>query len=160
MTKSKPAARRNLRAWLWALGAAVGAVVLVAGGTVVYAHIRYNHTIAPNIVVAGEDLGGLTEAQARTRIQTAIDAVNATPITLTGDKINETLTANDLGIRYDATATAAAAFANGRVPSPVRTVLNQLTLLIGRPVAVPVVVTFNTQAVADRRAMPPRRRTA
>ena len=141
--------RRIARKLAWGFAAATGTVLLASGGAFAYFHYTYANTIGPHVEVAGRSVSGLTQAAAKEVVQNAIDPVAATPVTLQGDGIQESIAPEKLGVVYDVDATVASAYSVGRESNPILTVLDQIQLLIGRPISKPAIVTFERKPVDD-----------
>jgi len=91
-----------------ALGMVVGFFVL---GSHLAVQAWFNGRMLPGVVVAGNDLGGLTREQARAEIQKDVAGYRLR-LDVAGD--NYVLTAPELGVNFDTEATIASAYDSGR----------------------------------------------
>jgi vancomycin resistance protein YoaR len=116
-TGSNRSGLNSLARWLNGILLAF-ALFLIAGiaGLGFYAASHANQ-VYQGVTVAGISLGGLTEADARARIEAEYARFAATPLTLTAGDETYTLSQDALGARLDTEQTAAAAFAVGRTGS-------------------------------------------
>lgn len=87
--------------------------------------------VYPGVRVAGVDLGGADRATAAARLAVAGATWEATTITLTGPAGASNLSRRDLGLRFDAEATLASAFAQGRDQSLVASLRTIVDLAFG-----------------------------
>ncbi len=142
--------RKRLKKLAIALGSSLAALFLVGGSTFAYVHFAYQDRIAPNVLIASVPVGGLASNAAEGRLAEALTIVAEIPVTLTGEGITDTITTEALGAQYDLTASVDEAFAVGRRPNPFFTVYDQLLLLLGDPVVVPVSVSYDRDEVISR----------
>jgi vancomycin resistance protein YoaR len=154
MNRRDPLPRVAARGALILAAALALTVVLVAAGLLLYGQSYANKTMR-GVSVAGIDLGGLTEAEAAARIDQQITTVAPQQITFVHDGGHWSLPADDLGVRYDAQATAQAAFAYGHSGSLWTDSPHWLAGLL-RGKTVPVVTTVNVEpAVAALQSLAP-----
>ncbi len=141
--------RRLKRALSWAVVLSVIAVViacLAMGATAVATRAysqQYTRRIYPGVSVYGLDLGGKSLAEASDHLRAFLPTPDSLSLTLRdGDRVWQRSWA-DLGIRYDAEATAQLAYQVGREGSSERMYLDQLRArTVGWPLS-PIVVLPN-----------------
>jgi vancomycin resistance protein YoaR len=112
---------RPSRAVLYALGRILTTAmfsvgfILVAGcmGLALYG-ISHDDRIYEGVHVAGQPVGGLTQAEATTLLEERFDTYKTTPMTLVADGQSFAITPADVGADLNASATAEAAFGYGR----------------------------------------------
>ena len=146
MAKQK---RQLARKIAWAVATGVGTVLVLSGATFAYFHFTYANKIGPHVEIASHSVAGLTPVAAKNVVQTAINSVAATSVKLQGQNIDESITPDKLGVTYDVDATVAAAYAVGRENNPVLTVLDQIQILIGKPINKQAVVIFERKPIDD-----------
>jgi len=77
-------------------------IVLVGGAAAAYAYDSSNrNTIADGVTVAGVDVGGMTAAQARSRLQEQVAAPLQKPVVVTHGAKRYMLSAKDAGVQAD-----------------------------------------------------------
>lgn len=91
----------------WIVGGVAGLALVLAGGTAAYASY-YADRAVPGTTVAGVPAGGKTQAQVRSQLES--QARRAT-VHVTGQGIDKTIPASDLGVSVDVDATVERAFA-------------------------------------------------
>jgi len=107
-------ARRWNRGAIW-IGASLGLVVLVASGAAgAYSNFASSEIIAPNVSIGNVAVGGLTQAQAKSRVAAS---VGAPKVTLTCDGQTITMPVSQLGARVEVLPTVRHAYAIGRAGS-------------------------------------------
>lgn len=74
------------------------AIVLVLLGGILFLHFHYANRVAPGVSLGGTDLGGMTESQARSEVQTI---AGQTTVSVTGGDTTVVSTLNDLGVTVD-----------------------------------------------------------
>lgn len=111
------AARRSSKAFGILLALATTLVWLAAlalvGGVFAYQY-TYQGRIFPGVAVRGIDLSGKTLSQAEAQLKIAFDPYPLAPIIMRHGDQAWTLTAEDLGVNFDARSAAEAAFRVGR----------------------------------------------
>jgi LysM repeat protein len=113
--------------------AAVGFAILNFG-------VRYAGLIYPGVSVHGIDLGGLTVDQAFGRLAERLPDPETTPVTLRSGDHRWACVWSDLGVQYDAAATAQLAFDVGRHGTPEERYQTQLRALVAGHQLSPVVL--------------------
>lgn len=116
----RPAQRKRGPSALGVLFAALTVLVWLAalamiGGIIAY-QTQYTGRIFQGVSVRGIDLSGLTVAQAEERLRVAFDPYPLAPVTVRYGDQAWTLTAEDLGVNFDARSAAEAAYRVGRLP--------------------------------------------
>lgn len=105
---------------LYVLLAALTVLVWLAAsalvGGVFYYQAQYEGRIFPGVSVRGIDLGGLTLADAEARLRVAFEPYPLLPIVVRYGERSWNLTAEDLGVNFDAASAAQAAYRVGREP--------------------------------------------
>lgn len=116
--KKSPANRSRswLRILLGMLAVSVWLVALVLIGSVVTYEYGVQDRIHQGVAVRGIDLSGMTVAQAEVRLQEAFDPYPLAPVVVRYGDQTWTLTAEDLGVNFDARSAAEAAHRVGRRP--------------------------------------------
>lgn len=98
--------RRSIGKKKWALGVALGAVLVVAGASTAYA-AHFSDVALPGVNIAGTSVTGMTEPEVQALVsQMAADVT----VTATVDGQAETATLEELGVTVDPLATASDAF--------------------------------------------------
>lgn len=87
------------------------AVVVVARG------LSFRGEVVPGVAVAGVDIGGLSEADAKVRLKTEFDQRLARSIDVTLDRQTAAMVPSELGAKVDITATVDMAMRTGRLRS-------------------------------------------
>lgn len=106
--------RRWNRGAIWT-GASLGLVVLVASGAAgAYSNFASSEIIAPNVSIGNVAVGGLTQAQAKSRVAAS---VGAPKVTLTCDGQTITMPVSQLGARVEVLPMVRHAYAIGRAGS-------------------------------------------
>lgn len=111
--KQGPSALGVLFAMLTVL---VWLVALALLGGIVFYQTQYTGRIFEGVSVRGIDLSGLSVAEAEERLRVAFDPYPLTPVTVRYGDQAWTLTAEDLGVNFDARSAAEAAYRVGRLP--------------------------------------------
>jgi vancomycin resistance protein YoaR len=101
------------RAWSAVL-IAIGAIVLVAGLTVLGDAGRFNNKIHSGISVDGQDMGGRTEDEATAELAKYVQRAQLEPITLTSGDQTWTVMPEDVGTNIDTAGAVSAALAYTR----------------------------------------------
>ncbi|HUA76013.1 MAG TPA: L,D-transpeptidase/peptidoglycan binding protein [Solirubrobacteraceae bacterium] len=91
--------RRNRRLLL--AGVLTGAIVLLAAAMLIYDHTQ-EHRIANGVKIAGVSVGGLSEAQARQKIQRELISELNKPVRIHSGSHSWTLSARQAGVTVDA----------------------------------------------------------
>jgi vancomycin resistance protein YoaR len=91
-----------------------GLLLLAAVSLLAWYQWRYNDKIYPGVSVAGVPLGGLTVQEAESAISDALTPYPGPDVTLRFGDRSWILSASDLGVSVDASATASLAYAIGR----------------------------------------------
>jgi lipoprotein-anchoring transpeptidase ErfK/SrfK len=135
--------RRNR--WLLIAGVATGVVVLLAAAMLIYDHTQEHH-IANGVRIAGVSVGGLSEAQAREKIERDLISELNKPVRINSGSHHWTLSARRAGLTVDAqnmVAQAVSASREGSIFS--RTVRGLFGGSVDRDV--PLVVSYSHGAV-------------
>ncbi len=99
---------------LFPLAMTAGLLLLAAVSLLAWYQWQYNDKIYPGVSVAGVPLGGLTVTEAESAIKDALTPYPGPDVTLRFGDRRWVLSASDLGVAVDASATASQAFAVGR----------------------------------------------
>lgn len=111
----KPMPRRSpLLGCLFPLLMSLGLLLLGAVSALAWYQWRYNDKIYPGVSVAGVPLGDLTVDEAESAIRDALTPYPGPDVTVRYGAKTWVLSADDLGVTVDASATAAQAYAIGR----------------------------------------------
>jgi vancomycin resistance protein YoaR len=135
-TRSQAVVRLHPVSGLWvSVIAASLALLLVAGVTLAF-QLAYADRVYPGVTVGGVPVGGQTGDEATALIQQKMSVFAQTRITLRQANQSWTPTAAELGLRYDATGSAAAALAVGRYGNLFQRLSDQVSsILYGHDVA-------------------------
>jgi vancomycin resistance protein YoaR len=130
------------------LGAAIlsFSMLLVAGGLLAYG-LHHRDTVFAGASSAGVDLGGLTLPQAEAALQQRFDTYRYQEIELVHGATIYTATPDQLGLEFDATATAQRAYEFGRRASLWQESRNWLDAIAGGHAVAPV-MTVNPEPFA------------
>jgi vancomycin resistance protein YoaR len=112
---------RHLGFFMIAPLTAVIILLILAGTTFVNYSSQHNGRVFTGVSVLGEELSGLTQAEAQAALSAAFPYPQATAISLTDPASGQqwTLTPAELGLTFDAAATAQAAYEVGRSGDPI-----------------------------------------
>jgi vancomycin resistance protein YoaR len=113
-TRSQAVVRLHPITGLWVPAIAVSLALLLVAGVALAFQLAYADRVYPGVTVAGIPVGGHTGDEAAALIQGRMTAFSQTKITLRQANQTWTPTAEELGFRYDAAGSAAAALAVGR----------------------------------------------
>jgi len=119
-----PAPRTPARRGRWPLAAGIGGgvIVLLAAAMFIYDHARRD-VIARGVTIAGVPVGGLSEAEARAKIERDLIAELNRPVRIHSGAHRWTLSAREAGVTVDAedmVAQAVDASRYGSRPPPAR----------------------------------------
>lgn len=103
---------------LFVAAGAVGLLLLLGAVGVLAVRLMAGDRVLANVTVNGQNLGGLTRAEARERLVVALRPTVDAPLTLTYEARRWTPTRADLGVAVDFDATVAEAYGVGRTASP------------------------------------------
>ncbi len=121
----------------WAAVALIGlALVILLGGAVAYEGLHVG-SIYPGVRAGDVDLGDLSQDAAAQKLQAVLDGVTARQVVAGYGSRSWTTSFADLGLRYDAPKTVAAAYAVGRQAGPVSRLWVQFLVPLTTPAIVP-----------------------
>lgn|GEM_PF-6697441 len=147
--KLEPVSRGHWAASKWFVLVVTSLITLGAGtGASAWSYdVSQDTSFLPRMSVGGVDVSGLTQLEATTQLQAAVDAFLAKPFEFTGtDEKGETkhfeLTPEDLGLAIDVTASIANAYKMGHNQNPLKNVASQVTVAFGGG-DLPVVTNFD-----------------
>jgi vancomycin resistance protein YoaR len=101
-------------------------IALALVSSIVFYQQAYQGRIHQGVLVRGINLGGMTVAEAEARLQVAFDPYPLAPVTIRYGDLTWTLTAEDLGVDFDARSAAQAAYRVGRQPVAGSTIRQQV----------------------------------
>lgn len=131
--------RRRLASGLLLFIAVLSLLALFVAGTLLaYGRVQHGDKVFSGVEAGGIDLSGSTRSEAVATLTTSFNAYNRTPITFTTDDSTFQATPEELGVRFDADATAEQAYVFGRQDSLWRESRNWLDALAGGYVVEPV----------------------
>ncbi|MEA3336057.1 MAG: VanW family protein [Chloroflexota bacterium] len=116
-----------LRTLLLVLVAGVWLVAIAMVGGIIGSRLMYENSIYPGASVRGIDLSGLSLQESIDRLQIEFDPYPLAPVTVAHGDQSWTLTAEDLGVDFDAYSAARAAYDVGRQPIPVGDIMTQVS---------------------------------
>ncbi len=131
-------------AGLKGVGLSIGAAVIVVAGGLAGYQAWLNQRMLPNVVVAGQPVGGLSVAAARDKARSATADLSTIPVTVTVDTQSWSTNAAELGFTYDFDTALQRAFQIGHNGSPFTGIQTQASL-IRQPAQVDVTLTADTQ---------------
>src|SRR5262245_13679225 len=131
--------------WL-ALGLCIAALPLVALAGVGYFELANWDKITPGVTALGTPIGGLSRAEAASRLTPGVERLLDRPLEIRGAGQTWHTTARDLGLRLDPNEFVAAAYQIGREGSPSARFNEQLSTLTSGH-------TISTASTTDRAAL-------
>jgi vancomycin resistance protein YoaR len=113
----------------WALGIAFALVAMAL--IALFADVMLTQTVVhPGVSVSGVDIGGLTPAAARAKLEPTLGKRYRTPVVLVSGKDSWKLVPTKAGASFDATSSVADAFAIGRAAGGFASILERLTVWV------------------------------
>ncbi|MDX2162129.1 MAG: VanW family protein [bacterium] len=115
--------------------------------------VQYRGRIVPNVSAYGVELGGMTASEAAAALDAQFAAESARSFTFRDAEQTWTITAAELGLRYDADATAQQAAGIGRGANPFANTLDQLLVWLNGETLTPTLTYDQNIALARLNAI-------